>query len=97
MDTIKCPNCGGDLERLPDSYRDSDEWPDYECCDCGADYWESDFKPPHVGFTMDVDGTPIHILGDPDMDDETRAALEEMGRAAIQAIKDGKIGKRKRD
>jgi hypothetical protein len=54
-------------------------------------------KNRHVGFWMEVDGQPAHVLGNPDMDDETRTALVEMGRAAIQAIKDGKIGKQKTD
>lgn len=50
----------------------------------------SDIHGGHVGFWADVDGQPIHILGDPNMSEETLNALKEMARAVLkqQAQKD---------
>jgi hypothetical protein len=39
----------------------------------------------HVGFWVDVDGTPMHVLGDPDMDSETLEALKAVARALRNA------------
>lgn len=45
----------------------------------------------HVGFYADVDGEPMHVLGDPNMSDETLKALQAMARAARKAIEDGTL------
>lgn len=39
-----------------------------------------DLHGGHVGFWTDVDGEPIHILGDPNMSEETLKALQDMAR-----------------
>lgn len=36
------------------------------------------------GFWIDVDGQSVHVLGDPDMAQQTRQALENMARAAMR-------------
>lgn len=38
----------------------------------------------HRPFTLDVDGQSTHVLGDPAMGEETKAALINMARAAIK-------------
>lgn len=43
-------------------------------------------KNRHVGFWVEVDGQPAHVLGDPNMDDKTAAALAELIRCAIRAV-----------
>lgn len=53
-----------------------------------------DFPDPyggHVGFFVDVDNEPMHVLGDPNMSEETLNALKAMARAARKAIEDGTL------
>ena len=42
----------------------------------------------HTGFYSSVDGQPIHILGDPDMDDDTLAAIQELARYVMNMSAD---------
>lgn len=51
----------------------------------------------HVGFFADVDGEPIHVLGDPNMSEETLNALRELARAARKAIDDGTLPRKSGD
>jgi hypothetical protein len=41
-------------------------------------------KRKHVGFWAEVNGQPIHFLGDPGMSEETLDALKEVARAAMK-------------
>ena len=43
-------------------------------------------RTKHVCFTMDVDGTQVTVLGDPNMDQKTRDALADLARAACKAF-----------
>lgn len=47
------------------------------------------------GFWMEVDGSPIHVNGDPNMSEETREAIANLFRAARKAVSEGTIGKGK--
>ena len=40
----------------------------------------------HVGFWMDVDGEPVHMLADPDMSEETAKALENLVRCVREKM-----------
>lgn len=40
----------------------------------------------HQGFWTSVDGEPVHILGDPNMSEETLAALQAVVRAVVQRM-----------
>jgi hypothetical protein len=39
----------------------------------------------HVGFWVDVDGTPMHVRDDPNMDERTMEALKAVARAIRNA------------
>ncbi len=95
-DTYKCDNCGvmvtyitkdGDPRQYHE-YRDGEievqfEWP------FGHSNSEDDEIPEeiqHDGFFTTVDGNPVHIQGDPNMSDETMAALANVIRAAIKQV-----------
>ncbi len=43
-------------------------------------------KRKHVGFWAEVDGQPIHFLGDVGMSEETLEALKEVARAAMRML-----------
>jgi hypothetical protein len=64
MEEKTCLNCGGELEHLPDSYKDSGEWPDYECVDCGADYWEGDFADNTTDWRSQLTDDERQLLAD---------------------------------
>lgn len=63
-----------------------------------ADAWMPDFADDedipdnpdlegHVGFYATADdGTPFHVLGNPNMSDETLKALGELAKAAVQYV-----------
>jgi hypothetical protein len=60
-------------------------------------YLKVDFKRHdpwggHRGFSIDVDGQPVHVLGDPNMPEQTREALREVARLARKSIEDGTLG-----
>jgi hypothetical protein len=60
-------------------------------------YLKVDFKRHdpfggHRGFLIDVDGQPVHVLGDPNMPEKTREALREVARLARRAVEDGTLG-----
>lgn len=42
----------------------------------------SDPRGGHRTMYLDVDGEPVRVLADPNMSDETRAAIEKLVRAA---------------
>lgn len=55
-----------------------------------------DMSPPadlhggHVGMWMEADGEPFHVLGDPNMSEETAEALRQVVRAARRMVDKGK-------
>lgn len=42
----------------------------------------------HTGFWIDVDGQPVHVLGDPEMSKDLIEALADMAREARKMIAD---------
>lgn len=76
----------------------SELWDEYErtCEWCG--YKEPDDDTDdlneygHTGFYLHTSSGTAHVLGDPNMSDETAAALARMIECAIEAIKRGEIG-----
>lgn len=95
-DTFKCENCGvmvtyitksGDPRQYHE-YRDGEievqfEWP------FGHSNPEDDMMPveeQRTGFYTTVDGTPVHIQGDPNMSEETFELLQKMISAAIKQV-----------
>lgn len=62
------------------------------CEDCGRARERAERTTPR-GFYLHTSRGTVHILGDPDMDPETLAALTELAEAAIKAIEDGTLGK----
>lgn len=78
----------------------SDEWVDMRADpddDSGNAKTEPDEPPPdlhggHVGFYADNGaGGTMHVLGDPNMSDETLKALQAIAQAAMRAIDRGEI------
>jgi len=47
---------------------------------------------PHKGFWIDVDGQPIHILGDPEMSKELVEALANMARELRRGVEAPETG-----
>lgn len=43
-------------------------------------------KRKHVGFWVEVDGQPVHMLGDLHMSEETLDAVKEIARAAMRML-----------
>ena len=60
-----------------------------ECLKCGCLYnWMEQKEVVSLGFWMDVDGEPVHMLADPNMSDETAEALVELVRATRKMLDD---------
>ena len=87
----ECLNCG--MIYLTNS----DEWQDGRADPAGEDEEVDDTPPPdlhggHVGFyTDDGSGSAIHVLGDPNMSNETLDALRKLAQAAKRMIDRGEI------
>lgn len=105
FDIYICPKCGhetnfsSDDYGIPEDYEYDDDDDDEE--DFGYDDEPSlaDLYPLEVdddidprertGFYTSVDGDPVHIQGDPEMNEETFQALQELIRAAQRALDSG--------
>ena len=48
----------------------------------------ADLHDGHVGMWLEADGEPFHVLGDPNMNEETLEALREMARAARRMMEE---------
>lgn len=84
----KCPLCGEDWWNL-------NEHNNAYCGHCEMNWSEmEDFH--HTGFYTQVDGVPVHVRGDPNMSDDTLKAIQEMARAAMKAIEDGTLPRKKK-
>ncbi|GIK63853.1 MAG: hypothetical protein BroJett018_16470 [Chloroflexota bacterium] len=90
----KCPVCGAELKATQLGWRgplDPDE-PQvrYHCDDCDFTWDKADLEEHwgsfDQGFYTEVDGQAIHVLGDPNMSEETFEALKELARLAMKAV-----------
>lgn len=87
---------GPNTEDVVDAYQDVDMGLDLDDPCFDGDMPDEDIPFPdefgrHVGFFLQTDAGPIHVLGDPDMSPETAAALGDLVMAAVQAVKNGTL------
>jgi hypothetical protein len=91
-----CPYCGAQTRREV-FVEDGAKVDITRCSECVWDEFTDDLEDipdnpdfeGHVGFWMDVPGAaPIHVLGDPNMSEETANALRKLAEAAQKYVED---------